>query len=122
MIGSSLVKILMNHRSIPEVVSVHAYRGSATLEKMALMEQYPDLKMKIVLLQDGTNSILRNKNKDISELVDDTCVLIQAIKEKFSPDVFVFMEVPPIKKSTNNDSTKKNKTVQSESERKIEVF
>ena len=79
MIGSSLVKILMNYRSISEDVSVHAYRGSAKLEKMALMEQYPDLKMKIGLLQDGTNSILRDKNKDISELVDDTCVLIQAI-------------------------------------------
>ena len=105
MIGSSLVKNLMNDRSIPEDVSVHAYKGSTTQEKLALMEQYPDLKMKTVLLQDGTNSILRNKNKDISELADDTCVLIQAIKEKFSPDVLVFMEVPPIKKSTNNDST-----------------
>ena len=70
------------------------------------MEQYSDLKT--VLLQDGTNSILRNKNKDISELADDTCVLIQAIKERFSPDVFVFMDVPPIKKSTNNDSTIEN--------------
>ena len=95
----------MNDRSIPEDVSVHAYKGSTTQEKLALMEQYPDLKMKTVLLQDGTNSILRNKNKDISELADDTCVLIQAIKENFSPDVLVFMEVPPIKKSTNNDST-----------------
>ena len=104
-IGSSLVKNLMNDRSIPEDVSVHAYKGSTTQEKLALMEQYPDLKMKTVLLQDGTNSILRNKNKDISELADDTCVLIQAIKEKFSPDVLVFMEVPPIKMSTNNDST-----------------
>ena len=104
-IGSSLVKNLMNDRSIPEDVSVHAYKGSTTQEKLALMEQYPDLKMKTVLLQDGTNSILRNKNKDISELADDTCVLIQAIKEKCSPDVLVFMEVPPIKKSTNNDST-----------------
>ena len=49
-----------------------------------------------------------NKNEDISELADDTCVLIQAIKEKFSPDVFVFMEVPTIKKSTKNDSTNEN--------------
>ena len=97
MIGSSLVKNLMNDRSIPEDVSVHAYKGSTTQEKLALMEQYPDLKMKTVLLQDGTNSILRNKNKDISELADDTCVLIQAIKEKFSPDVLVFMEVPQSK-------------------------
>ena len=72
------------------------------------MERYPDLKMKTVLLQDGTKSILRNKNKEISELADDTCVLLQAIKEKFSPDVFVFMEVPSIKKSTNNDSTNEN--------------
>ena len=104
-IGISLVKSLINDRSIPEDVSVHAYRGSTTLEKLALMEQYHDLKMKTVLLQDGTNSILRNKNKDISELADDTCVLIQAIKEKVSPDIIVFMEVLPIKKSTNNDST-----------------
>ena len=104
-IGSSLVKNLVNDRSIPEDVSVHAYRGSSTPDNLALMEQYPDLKMKTVLLQDGTNSILRNKNKDISELADETCMLIQAIKENFSPDVFVFMEVPPIKKSTNNDST-----------------
>ena len=72
------------------------------------MEQYPDLKMKTVLLKDGTNSILRNKNEDISELADDTCVLIQAIKEKFSPDVCVFMEVPPNKILTNNDSTNEN--------------
>ena len=106
--GSSLMKNMMNDRSIPEDVSMHAYRRSTTLEKLALMQQYPDLKMKTVLLQDGTNSILRNKNTDISELADDTCVLIQAIKENFSPDVFVFMEVPPIKKSTNKDSTNEN--------------
>ena len=56
-------------------------------------------------LQDGTKSILCNKNNYINELADDTRVLIQAIKEKFSPDVFVFMEVPKIEKSTNNDST-----------------
>ena len=95
--GSSLMKNMMNDRSIPEDVSMHAYRRSTTLEKLALMQQYPDLKMKTVLLQDGTNSILRNKSTDISELADDTCVLIQAIKENFSPDVFVFMEVPQSK-------------------------
>ena len=79
-IGSSLMKNLMNDRSILEDVSVHAYRGSTTVEKLAFMEQYPDRKMKTVVLQDRTKSILRNKNKDISELADDTCVLIQAIK------------------------------------------
>ena len=79
--------------------------------------------MKTVLLQDGTNSILRNKNKDISELADDTCVLIQAIKEKFSPDVLVFMEVPPIKKSTNNDSTnEKTKLFNRKMREKLESF
>ena len=74
------MKNLMNDRSILEDVSVHAYRGSTTVEKLAFMEQYPDRKMKTVVLQDRTKSILRNKNKDISELADDTCVLIQAIK------------------------------------------
>ena len=59
-IGSSLMKNLMNDRSIPGDASVHASRGSTTLETLALMERYPDLKMKTVLLQDGTNSILRN--------------------------------------------------------------
>ena len=97
-IGSSLVKNLMNARSIPEDVSVHAYKGSTTQEKLALMEQYPNLKMKTVLLQDGTNSILRNKNKDISELADDTCVLIQAIKKNFPQMCWCSWKSPPNQK------------------------
>ena len=62
-IGSSLVKNLVGDSTIPEDICVHDYRGSTTCEKIEVVEQFPKTVIKTVLILDGTNSILKEKQK-----------------------------------------------------------
>ena len=66
-IGSSLVKNLVGDSTIPEDICAHDYRGS-TCEKIEVVKQLPKTVIKTVLIQDGTNSILKEKQKNIDEL------------------------------------------------------
>ena len=54
--------------------------------------------MKTVILQDGTNAILKQKSDHLETLFSDYKDLVSAIKEKFSPETLVLMDVPPLKK------------------------
>ena len=42
--------------------------------------------MKTVILQDGTNAILKQKSDHLETLYSDYKDLVSAIKEKFSPE------------------------------------
>ena len=68
LLGSSLVKNLVNDNSIPQDICIHAYRGSTTKDKIAVLEKYPEKELKTVVLQDGTNSILKQKHRDVNDL------------------------------------------------------
>ena len=61
--------------------------------------------MKTVILQDGTNAILKQKSDHLETLFSDYKDLVSAIKEKFSPETLVLMEVPPLKKLPKNEQT-----------------
>ena len=98
-IGSSIVKNLVNDRSFPADVEVHAYRGSTTLEKLQILEQYDQKKMKTVVLQDGSNAILKNKSCSLDIILENFAKLVHAVNNKFQPDSLVIMQTPPVKNS-----------------------
>ena len=104
-LGSSIVKNMAGDRTIPTDIVTHAYRGSTTSEKIQILDQYPNRKMKTVVLQDGTNTIVKNKDKPIDEIFNEYQVLLDKVREKFSPDILVALEVPPMK----NDPRKTSK-------------
>ena len=102
LLGSSLVKNLVNDNSIPQDICIHAYRGSTTKEKIAVLEKNPEKELKIVVLQDGTNSILKQKHRDVNDLFNEYIELVEVVSHKFKPKSLVLMEIPPIKSSNYN--------------------
>ena len=70
LLGSSLVKNLVNESSITQDICFHAYRGSTTKEKVVVLEKYPEKELKTVFLQDGTNSILK-KHRDVNDIFNE---------------------------------------------------
>ena len=85
LIGSSIIKHLARDRTFPQDCSIHAYPGSTTKEKLQLLQGYDQKKMKTVILQDGTNAILKQKSDQLETLFSDYEDLVSAIQEKFSP-------------------------------------
>ena len=105
LISSSIIKHLARDRTFPQDYSIHAYPGSMTKEKLQLLQGYDQEKMKTVILQDGTNAILKQKSDHLETLISDYKDLVSALKEKFSPETLVLMEVPPLKKLPKNEQT-----------------
>ena len=104
-IGSSLVKNLVGDRTIPEDICIHDYRGSTTKEKTNVIQELQPKKMKTVLIQDGTNSILKDKSRSIDELFLDYEQLIETTDKILSPDNIVLMQVPPIRNVPKNNAS-----------------
>ena len=102
-----MVKNLVNDKSIPQDICIHAYRGSTTKEKIAVLEKYPEKELKTVVLQDGTNSILKQKC-DVNDLFNEYIELVEVVSHKFKPKSLVLMEIPPIKSSNYNSVATKN--------------
>ena len=103
--GSSIIKHLAGDRTFPQDCSIHAYPGSTTKEKTAIITGLLSKKMKTVILKDGTNAILKQKSDHLETLFSDYKDLVSTIKEKFSPETLVSMEVPPLKKLPKNEQT-----------------
>ena len=57
-LGSSIIARVKTE-TFPNDTIVHAYRGSSTEEKIKVLDQYSEKKLKCVIIQDGTNSILK---------------------------------------------------------------
>ena len=94
LLGSSLVKNLVNDNSIPPDICIRAYRGSTTKEKIAVVEKYPE--------KNETNSILKQKHRDVNDLFNEYIELVEVVSHKFKPKSLVLMEIPPIKSSNHN--------------------
>ena len=101
-IGSSIVSNLWKDRTIPDDIAIHGYRGSGTEEKIKVIEKYDDKKMNTVIIQDGTNSILKKQQIDVPQLFGSYKSLVQAVFDKFHPDHLVLCEVPLVKESERN--------------------
>ena len=104
-IGSSIIEHLTRDRTFPQDCSIHAYPCSTTNEKLQLKHGYDQKKMKTVILQHGTNAILKQKSDHLDKILTDYKDLVSSIKEKFSPKALVLMEVPPLKKLPKNEQT-----------------
>ena len=76
---------MRSSKSIPQDVAIHGYRGSTTAEKLAVLEKYPDRKLKTVVLQDRTNSILKRKTSEVAELFGKYIELVKNVQWKFQP-------------------------------------
>ena len=102
-IGSSLVKNLVGDSTIPEDICVHDYRGSTTCEKNEVVKQLPKTVIKTVLIQDGMDSILKEKQKNIDELFEKYTDLVDITRNTLSPENIVLMQVPPIRNLPKNE-------------------
>ena len=85
-LGSSSVASLWKDRSIPQDIAKHGYRGATTEEKTSIVENNPEIKLKTVVVQDGTNSILKKKNSNVPELFETYKTLIENVFHKFQPE------------------------------------
>ena len=101
-IGSSIVSNLWKDRTIPDDIAIHGYRGSGTEEKIKVIEKYDDKKMNTVIIQDGTNSILKKQQIDVPQLFESYKSLVQPVFDNFHPDHLVLCEVPLVNKSERN--------------------
>ena len=59
--------------------------------------------IKTVLIQDGTNSILKEKQKNIDELFEKYTDLVDLTRNTLSPENIVLMQVPPIGNLPKNE-------------------
>ena len=53
--------------------------------------------MRTVILQDGTNAILKEKDHNEQQLFSKYIDLIEAVVAKFKPDKLILMQVPPVR-------------------------
>ena len=63
--------------------------------------------MRTVILQDGTNAILKEKDQNEEQLFSKYIDLIEAVDAKFNPDKVILMQVPPIRQSTHHEAINK---------------
>ena len=59
--------------------------------------------MKTLILQDATNTILKQKSDHLETMFSDYKDIVSAIKEKFSPETMVLVDVPPLEKLSKNE-------------------
>ena len=69
------------------------------VKKIEVVKQLP----KTVLIQDGTNSILKEKHKNIDELFEKYANLVDVTRNTLSPENNVLMKVPPIRTLPKNE-------------------
>ena len=89
-------------KTIPIDCAVHPYRGSTTNEKLKVVSEYEDRKIETLILQDGTNNVLKHHQKNAQDHFADHAKLVKKSIEKFQPEVFVVCEVSPLKNLQQN--------------------
>ena len=95
-LGSSIIAKIKKTETFPNDTVVHAYRGSSTEEKIKALTKIVKKKLNCVIIQDGTNFILKNIYSTVDEFSAKYQELIALITAKFSPDSIVFCKIPPI--------------------------
>ena len=76
--------------------------GSSTNEKLKVLEEYEPKHLKTLIIQDGTNNVLKHYNKNAQDNFAEHASLVAKCIEKFSPEVVVICEVPPLKQNAAN--------------------
>ena len=91
------MKLLTKDSSILLNISIHSYPGSTTEEKITIVDNYAERKLKTIIVQDGTNSLLKSRNACVDDLMQDWLDLIKTDDEKFNPNKIVLMTIPPLR-------------------------
>ena len=71
-------------------------------QKIAALEKYPEKELKTVVLQDRTNSILKQKHRDMNDLFNEYIELVEVVSNNFKLKSLVLMDILPIKWSNHN--------------------
>ena len=98
---SCIIGKLETDRTIPTDITVHAHRGTTTIEKLEKLKKYFEAKMKTVILKDGTNSFLEFKRKP-GDVFEQYKQPVNLCREKFNPDKFYLMRVITMKNLSAN--------------------
>ena len=69
--------------------------GSTTNEKWRVLKDYEAKKLKTLVLQDGTNNVLKHTSKSAEVNFEEFKQLVNLCVEKFTPETFVLCEIPP---------------------------
>ena len=96
-LGSSIIAKLEFDKTIPIDCAVHPYRGSTTNEKLKIVGEYEDRKIETLILQGGTNNVLKYHQKSAQDHSADHAKHVKKCTEKFPQEVFVVCEVTPLK-------------------------
>ena len=83
------------------VIRISAYRGSTTPKKKRSYQGMSWKKTKASLLQEGANSISREKEKHVHVFVDNYNNFLKTVDEKFNPDISILIEITTIWKCQN---------------------
>ena len=75
MLGSSIVA-RVNQNELPLDVEIIPYSGSTTDEKMTILQKTNFAQLKTIIIQNGTNSILKETNKLPDEIANNIKALI----------------------------------------------
>ena len=93
-LGSSIVA-RVNQNELPLDVEIIPYSGSTTDEKTTILQKTNFAQLKTIIIQDGTNSILKEINKSPEQIANNIKALISQIYEKFKPQKIFICEIPP---------------------------
>ena len=74
-----------------------------SVKKNEVVKQLPKTVIKTVLIQDGTNSILKEKQKNIDELFEKYTDLVDLTRNTLCPENMVPMQVLPIRNLPKNE-------------------
>ena len=77
--------------------------------KNRVLKDYEAKKLKTLVLQDGTNNVLKHTSKSAEVNFEELKQLVNLCIEKFTPETFVLCEIPPLKDLEHN--TQKNKII-----------
>ena len=58
--------------------------------------------MKTLIVQDGTNSLLKSRNASVDDSIQNYLELIKKVDEKFNPNKIVLITVPPLRNNPGN--------------------
>ena len=94
-LGSSIVRELRGDKAFPRDVDIHPYLGSTAKEKLTVLEHYPNQKLDTLILQDGSNNVMKFK-KPAEQIFAEYEILIQTCAKKFNPKKFFLCEIPPM--------------------------
>ena len=97
-IGLSIIS-RKSQNDLPRDAAIHAYPGSTTDENAGVVDSYKNKQLWTINLQDGTNSLLKQRSINVKNLSEKQKLLEENLYSKFRLHRSVICEIPPVKMS-----------------------